>query len=97
MKKYALRSKEDLAVEIYMPFPDSIPNLDYSFHAGDWALCYPLGSKARAIMNTAEGLAEATSPMNEWCTRRRPVRFFRFEFKDKESLRIFWELVQDYL
>jgi hypothetical protein len=97
MKEYVLKNQEELAVEIYMPESDRIPNVDYCFHAGDWALCYPLRSTARAILNAAEGLAEATMSMNDWNNSHSPKRYFRFEFSSKENLRIFWALVREYL
>ena len=96
MKENMLKSKEGLVVEIYMPNPKRIPSLDYCYHAADWALCYPLRSNARAILNAAQGLAWTAMPMDDW-NGGKCRNYFRFEFKDSENLRIFWEMIKEYL
>lgn len=97
MKKYALKKKDSLVIEIYMPESEIIPNIDYCFHAADWALCYPINTKARAILNAAQGLALLTSPLREWKGKFAYKDYYKFEFKDEESARIFWVMVKDYL
>ncbi|MBR2705195.1 MAG: hypothetical protein IKE91_06985 [Clostridia bacterium] len=99
MKAYELKREEDTVVEIYMPEPKFVPNacLDYdSGHACHWTVAYSVRSKARAILNAAQGIAVFTRWDIEDEGRRRRS-FFSFEFKTRYDKDSFMYLVEAYL
>ena len=101
MKLYRFKKSEDeLVVEIYMPEAPVIPSscLDYEpGHAGNWAMVYPITSKARAILNAAQGVASYTRCDYDQSKRRKSKFFFHFEFKDENDKVSFLNMIEDYM